>query len=995
MQRLLMSAALLTLGVGTAHAQLEQPAKATTGGGGKSSGGGLQHFSATGLGMAVGRTQGGGYSARHGFLVGAAAGRSDLIPPEIEVPDDIVQSTDRDQCLGTVQIPAITVDDNRDRNPAVTVTILDDPAIDVDPTGAQVELAIGSYDVLIEAEDRAGNTSQATFRIDVVDQAPPVFVEVPDPTPVGSEVEATSPAGTPVEVVGSCRDACDPAPALVYVPAQARYLVGDTGVIARCTDRNDNSVESPFTVRVRDTTPPELAAELDDVAVECESPQGTELDLPRVLFSDNGTATPELGRTLVVNPGQANEQVLMPIPESIVLDRGRHVLRYTATDAAGNTQTADLNVNIIDNGVPQLRIINAPEGGWSNDGAVSVVLEITDGCSNADAPLDIDIAPAPGDIQRDGNRVTVNYAGEGLYELEISVTDEDGNTTRDNSVAFGIDVTAPQPIIRVPSQLDVDADDDATWPLFARAERLPVDFGGEDAGDGATAGVRSVDVIFDPDGAGRVMAAMVYEGDGNPARGQRLVAGIGCEEELDRGAPGAPRDDDYCAGDTQFDIRYLEPGLHEVEVIVTDFAGNTGRGRGYFATADLHAGTRRIISDLGGRLGDFNAAARGPTQAALAALARARDASDARIDNTPFDSSLFLGAALRASQTATIQLLNAIDAANNDQGQRDALEYAVQLLQRVSRSDVVLLAAHVQTRNPAGQRPQYRREAENVDLDFYGDFIELVDENLDNEEYNTAASNVQNAYFHAKSALEGWVMDYHLVPDQAQPLLIRREYTYANEVLTSMTAEMDLYVNEGLVGGNEISNIRASLVSVIDALDLIIESGFDQGDGVGQSDQRYVEELIELRATANESKLAGNNGVWVRNFQWSMMQIVRFMVHASIEDAILLRGEGRRGWPLYATGLSLIEDGVALLDERRIQSVIDLYGVNEDSICLLIASYHCDFLDDEDNDQDEPIAEANVPAFCWDRMWRPREWAMVPRDRGIPPQCQYGEQVQR
>lgn len=990
-------AALLALGIGTAHAQFNQPAKATTGGGGESSGGGLRHFSATGLGMAVGRTSGGGITARHGFLVGAASAQSDEIPPVIEVPDDIVQSTDRDRCAGTVRIPPIDVSDNRDGNPDVSVTILADPAIDVDPTGEDVELAIGSYDVLIVAEDRAGNVSRATFRIDVVDEAPPIFVQVPDPTPVGQEVEAESPAGTRIAFQGECRDACDPNPQIVYEPALARYPVGDTGVIARCVDRNDNAIEAPFTIRVRDTTSPVLAAELRDAQVECDSPQGSEIDLPRVLFNDNGTPSGDLAITLVLNPGTPGERALNPIPRTVQLARGQHVLRYTATDAAGNSVEADLRVVVIDNGVPQLEILDAPANGWANgDGAVQVVLRITDGCSGDDAPLDIDVGPPPDAIQRDGDRVTLSYSGEGLYELQISITDDDGNTTRDNSVAFGIDDTPPQAIIRIPSQLDVDDQDPDSYPIFARAETLPVDFGGEDAGDGATSGVRSVRVIYSPDDNPRILADSTYVGDGNPRRGDRLIAGVGCERELGRLVGGVAQRDRYCNAATELDIRHLDVGTHEIEVVVTDFAGNVGTGRGYFTSADLHAGVIRILSDVGNDvLPALNAPAVGPARAALSALARSRDASDSRIANTRYDSSTFLGTALRAAQTATIQLLLARDAAVNDQGQADALDEAALLLQRVARSDVVLLAAHVDERNPPA-RPRYKDLAEELDLDFYGDFLELVDENLDNEEYNTAIVNIQNAYFHAKSALEGWVMDYHYVPNQAAPLEIRQEYVYANQILESMTGQMDLYVNEGLPGSNEIGDIRRALVGVFDALDVLIEDGFETTDNRdGLSDQRYLEELIELRSVANRSKLAGNNGVWVRNFQWSVMQIVRFMVHASIEDAILNRGQGRRQWPLYARGIELIEQGVDDLDARRIQTVIDLYGVNEDSICLLIATYHCDFLDDEDPDFDQTIPEEDVPDFCWARMWRPSEWGDQRPIEGIPPRCQYGDQIER
>ncbi|MCB9547806.1 MAG: hypothetical protein H6706_18445 [Myxococcales bacterium] len=984
------------LAAGPALAQFQQPAKATTGGGGESEGGGIQHFSATGVGMAVGTGAGGGVTARHGFLVGAAGRARDEEPPVIDpVPPDLRVSTARDRCEATVRFPAVRVTDNRDRIPQVTVTLLTDPPQNLDPAGDEVDLPIGSYDVIIVARDRAGNQVRETYRVDVVDEAAPIFRMVPDPTPIGGEIEAQGPAGTAVDVAFECVDACDPDPVGSVAPRLARYPVGDTELTATCRDGEGNEASEPVVIRVRDTIGPAVAAVPAPIEVECQSAQGATFQVPRVVWADNGTPANQLVQRMVLNPDGAN-QAFAPPPDELQLPRGVHVLRFFATDAAGNVGQTDVSVEVTDNGVPNVRVVQAPgQNGWTNaDGDVQVVLEVADGCAADNGALQLDIGPPPDNIVRNGNRVTLTYSRDGIYPLAIEVTDEDGNVTRENSIAFGIDRTAPQPIFRAPGQGAVDAADEDTYPIYAQAEVLPIDFGGEDAGDGPTAGVRQVTVVYDPDGAARTLASQVFDGNGNPPRGDRLVAGIGCLNPFVV-VGGVQRRDGYCNEDGELDLRYLDPGVHTIEVVVTDFAGNQGRGRAHFITADLHAGTERIIDRLTALrpiIGDALFARLVPT---IQSLGRARDASDRRIAGSAFDSPVFLGSALRAAQTATNQL--AAVAPQLPAGVQGELDLLQELLQRVSRSDVVLLQAHVESRPPPAVWPQYLRNAQSTDLDFADRFIGSVDDNIDAEAWSDAAGNVQSAYFHVKSALEGWVMDYHFFPNHGVPNDIQREYERGHTLLVSIAAEMDAYINEGLAGADTMRDIRRSLATVINALDILIQDGFDpDGGGMGLSDQRYVEELLELRSVANRTTLAGQNGVWVRNYQWSMMQVVRFMTQSSVEDAIFTRGGGRQIWPIYQRAHELIETGVDMLDDRRIQAVIDLYGREEDSHCLLYAVYHCDFLDDEgDADLDQPIPAADIPDYCWASMLRPVEWAGAAPVGNTPPQCLWADQVQR
>ena len=169
------------------------------------------------------------------------------------------------------------------------------------------------------------------------------------------------------------------------------------------------------------------------------------------------------------------------------------------------------------------------------------------------------------------------------------------------------------------------------------------------------------------------------------------------------------------------------------------------------------------------------------------------------------------------------------------------------------------------------------------------------------------------------------------------------------------------------------------------------ENGFDVQGAL--SDHEYLQALLDLREATNFSGTAGAAGAWVRNYQWTMMQVVRFMTQASVESAIYWQGNNRPAWPLYTAARGFITDGVEMLGDRRVQALLELYGQNDDTYCLLFAVYHCDFLTDEGaRDLDDPIPDVDIPAFCWDRMLRPNEWPGRSTPRR-PAACLWGQEA--
>lgn len=968
MKRSMLACGLGLLMAGPALAD-KMPSYAVSGGGGQSENDEYQHFSAI-VGMAVGTAEGGGQTAHHGFLVGGRvfAARDEEPPEFLPPPGNVVAAVPADSCLATVRIPPISVVDNRDRAPTVTMELIDPPQ-QLDPAGDQIELPPGSYDVLVTAVDRQGNAAETAFRVDVLDQTPPQVRPVPNPTPLGQEAEAAAPQGTPVALDFGCQDACDPNP--VEGPVPAVFPVGDTRVRLTCTDDSGNEGASDVTVRVRDSRPPEVVGQIpENFGVDCNDANGARIGVPRLVWGDNGTNAGELAFTLVVDPGTPDEQAFDALPEELVLGVGPHTLRYTATDAAGNAAQAELRVTVSDNAGPRIQVVDLPQEGWYSGDVddVAFSFRVIDDCGDANN-LDVDIVPPPAEVGRQGDTVTVHYEQDGLYELTIEVTDQAGNTARDNSVAFGIDRTPPAATIAVPAQRGVDPDDRLTWRYYGIGETLALSSGGEDDADGTVSGIRRVTVTLDPGTAfERVLTDATFDGNGSPPRGARAVGNLPCEDD-------DLRDDAaLCDIDGRIVLRRLRPGEHTLSYRIEDFAGNVATDTAIFVNANLGAGMDLVAER-------FTRQIEGPEPPAVPIarelikavrhLGDGLDMANTPYVGAPYSTPRFLGGALSRVQAAMVAITTA---AERSQGaaRLDYLDQA-NLLARLAISELTLYREWILSLDPARARERFYRGSFNTDLDFTEGHIRTMGDAINAEDYNQALASALQAFFHLKMAHELWVMDYHRIPnpvgDEGQASMLE-EYDRGLIVLEGLFDELTLYLTlEDVPARDQMADIQQRLVTVIEALDLLVDAGFD---GQGLSDTAYLAALIELRNIANNSTLAANLGAYVRIYQWSMMQVVRWMTHASLETARLLTPQNNV--PLYDAGFRSIEDGVGLLDAREVQAVIDLYGSEERALCPIIGVYHCWYLRDEEVDTDRPYPPQDTPPACFDLIEHPDLW---------------------
>ena len=90
-------------------------------------------------------------------------------------------------------------------------------------------------------------------------------------------------------------------------------------------------------------------------------------------------------------------------------------------------QVADLVVEVKDETAPRIDVAGLPDSGWFNIDNAEFEFTVRDDCGSADQ-LDVTVAPVPDNIQRDGNTYTVTYENDGLYNLQIAVTDTGNNT---------------------------------------------------------------------------------------------------------------------------------------------------------------------------------------------------------------------------------------------------------------------------------------------------------------------------------------------------------------------------------------------------------------------------------------------------------------------------------------------------------------------------------------------------------------------------------------
>ncbi|HWA86751.1 MAG TPA: HYR domain-containing protein [Opitutus sp.] len=194
---------------------------------------------------------------------------------------------------------------------------------------------LGTTTVAVTASDAAHNSTSGTFTITVRDTTRPVLS-----LPADQILEATAATGAVATFSASANDLVSGnLPVGFSPPSGNRFALGTTTVTASATDAAANTATGTFTITVRDTTPPAIAAPADLVQ-EATGPSGA-------VATFAATATDIVDGTDTVTASK---------PSGSTFALGTTTVTLTATDAAQNTSTETFHVTVRDTTAPTINV---------------------------------------------------------------------------------------------------------------------------------------------------------------------------------------------------------------------------------------------------------------------------------------------------------------------------------------------------------------------------------------------------------------------------------------------------------------------------------------------------------------------------------------------------------------------------------------------------------------------------------------------------------------
>ena len=273
--------------------------------------------------------------------------------------------------------------------------------------------AVGDTTVTCTATDSHGNVGSATFAVRVTDTTPPAVTVPSDIT-----AEATSPHGAVVAYTASATDLVDGTVTVRCSPPSGTQFGLDETTTVQCaaTDAHGNDASASFTVRVVDTTRPELP-ELGDVTAEATSAAGA------VVTYGVGTATDIVDGDVTVTCEPAS---------GTTFGLGHTTVTCSATDAHDNTATGTFTVRVEDTTAPVFDPFSVgPTEATGPDGAL-VTYTLPTASDTVDPSVDVDCTPASG-----------TRFGLGATEVTCTSVDDSGNRATVAFVVNVVDTTGP------------------------------------------------------------------------------------------------------------------------------------------------------------------------------------------------------------------------------------------------------------------------------------------------------------------------------------------------------------------------------------------------------------------------------------------------------------------------------------------------------------------------------------------------------------------------
>ncbi len=280
----------------------------------------------------------------------------------------------------------------------------------------------GTFIRVYTATDACGNASTATVIIHLIDTVDPVFTFFPDDVnlPCGSTI--------PVVVTPTGEDNCSSEVYIEYLGQDSTGLCPMTIVRTwTLTDECDNTVTQSQTITLGNTTPPEFSSIPENVVINCDE----DIPMDNALAIANGSC----GTAVVTF-----EDVETPQDCGYIITR-----TFTATDACGNSATAEQTITVVDQTPPV--VIATPEDVTVQCEGDIPAAELPEAEDNCDNNLNI--------------QLTENVSGACPKTIIRSwvITDDCGNFTETTQTITVNDTTEPE-FVSFPSDVNLTCYDE-------------------------------------------------------------------------------------------------------------------------------------------------------------------------------------------------------------------------------------------------------------------------------------------------------------------------------------------------------------------------------------------------------------------------------------------------------------------------------------------------------------------------------------------------------
>ena len=285
----------------------------------------------------------------------------------------------------------------------------------------------GNYQIArtVEIENCAGGSVQYTYILTVEDTTAPTFDSVPADYTIECSADMVMDDASASDNCGS-----------VTVTASTETIAGDaTGnyTLIRtftATDDCGNSSSATQTITVEDTTAPEFTSVPADYTIECSDD----------LVLDNATAED--------NCNGADIQVTSEIVEGNATGNYTVVRTFTATDDAGNSNTATQTITVEDTTAPEFTSVPAD---YTTECSDELVLEDALAQDNCNGAV----------ITVTSETIAGNAAGNYTVVRTFTATDDAGNSSSASQTITVQDTTAPE--LNIPEDYSAECTDELVF----------------------------------------------------------------------------------------------------------------------------------------------------------------------------------------------------------------------------------------------------------------------------------------------------------------------------------------------------------------------------------------------------------------------------------------------------------------------------------------------------------------------------------------------------